>query len=125
MGSTRTRLGSIGGFLTHCGWNSILESIVAGIPLICWPYDYDQSINADLVSKVLRIGLQLETCDRLTIQRTVKTMMGSKMAELQNSIERIAKCAQDGIGHGGCSNHNLKILVEDIKKIKLHSQHDD
>ncbi|KAF3441269.1 hypothetical protein FNV43_RR15182 [Rhamnella rubrinervis] len=116
---------AIGGFLTHCGWNSILESIVAKIPLICWSYDWDQMINAELVSKVLEIGLQLDACDRLTIQRTVQTMMGSKREELQNSIERISECAQHVIGNGGSSNQNLETLVEDIKNIKLNSQHDE
>ncbi|KAF3441184.1 hypothetical protein FNV43_RR15096 [Rhamnella rubrinervis] len=111
--------------LTHCGWNSILESIVAKIPLICWSYDWDQMINAELVSKVLEIGLQLDACDRLTIQRTVQTMMGSKREELQNSIERISECAQHVIGNGGSSNQNLETLVEDIKNIKLNSQHDE
>ena len=32
---------AIGGFLTHSGWNSILESIVARVPMICWPYFAD------------------------------------------------------------------------------------
>ncbi|XP_060671451.1 7-deoxyloganetic acid glucosyltransferase-like [Ziziphus jujuba] len=113
---------SIGGFLTHCGWNSILESIVARIPLICWPQTSDQNINADLVSNVLGAGLELEACDRLIVRRAVENLMGSKREELQNSIDRIAKCAQDVIGAGGSSIHNLGILVEDIKKIKLESQ---
>ncbi|KAJ9536266.1 hypothetical protein OSB04_un000566 [Centaurea solstitialis] len=37
---------SIGGFLTHCGWNSTLESILNGIPMICWPFSVEQQTNS-------------------------------------------------------------------------------
>lgn len=109
---------AVGGFVTHCGWNSILESVMSRIPLICWPYTSDQNINADLVSNVLRIGVELENCDRSTIESTVRDLMDSRKEEFQNSIDKIAKYGQDGIGHGGSSNQNFEILVEDIKRIK-------
>ena len=43
---------AVGGFLTHSRWNSTLESIVAGVPMICWPYFADQQINSRFVSEV-------------------------------------------------------------------------
>jgi hypothetical protein len=94
---------STGGFLTHSGWNSTLESIVAGVPMICWPQIGDQQINSRWVSEVWRIGLDIkDTCDR----STVETMM-----------DRIAKLARDCVGQGGSSYHNLDMLIEDIGKI--------
>ncbi|XP_015897171.4 7-deoxyloganetic acid glucosyltransferase [Ziziphus jujuba] len=109
---------AVGGFLTHCGWNSILESIIARIPMICWPHTNDQNINTDLVCKVLKIGIELEAFNRSSVKSTVETLMGSKRKALQKSVDKFANCAQDGIGHGGSSNHNLEMLVTDIKKIK-------
>ncbi|KAL0402909.1 UNVERIFIED_CONTAM: 7-deoxyloganetic acid glucosyl transferase [Sesamum radiatum] len=40
-----------GGFLTHGGWNSTLESIYEGVPMICWPFYADQQVNSRLVGR--------------------------------------------------------------------------
>ncbi|KAL5530853.1 hypothetical protein ACEPAF_7111 [Sanghuangporus sanghuang] len=48
-----------GWFVTHCGQNSVMEAISRGVPLICWPFDADQPVNAVLASYVLGIGYEL------------------------------------------------------------------
>jgi hypothetical protein len=109
---------STGGFLTHSGWNSTLESIVAGVPMVCWPQLGDQQINSRWVSEVWRIGLDMkDTCDRSTVETMIKTLMKDGREEIMMSMDRIAKLAHDCVSQGGSSYHNLDMLVEDIRKI--------
>ncbi|KAI9066607.1 glycosyltransferase family 1 protein [Trametes sanguinea] len=48
-----------GWFVTHCGQNSVIESIVAGVPMIAWPFNADQPLNAVRISEVLKVGYEL------------------------------------------------------------------
>jgi len=48
---------STGGFMSHCGWNSCLESISMGVPIATWPMHSDQPRNAVLVTEILKVGL--------------------------------------------------------------------
>ena len=48
---------STGGFMSHCGWNSCMESMTMGVPIVAWPMHSDQPRNRVLVTEVLRVGV--------------------------------------------------------------------
>ncbi|CAN6887573.1 unnamed protein product [Brassica oleracea] len=95
-----------GGFLTHCGWNSTIESICEGVPLICKPSFGDQRVNARYISDVWRIGLHLENkIERVEIERAVRTLMkSSEGEEIRKRImpmkETAEKCLEPGASGG-------------------------
>ena len=109
---------AIGGFLTHSGWNSTLESIMAGVPMLCWPSFADQQINSRYVSEVWRIGLDMkDTCDRALVEEMINDLMDERKEELQRSMDRITQLAKKSIVEGGSSYSNFNHLIEDIKSM--------
>lgn len=107
---------AIGGFLTHSGWNSTVESIVEGKPMICWSHNVDKRVNSRLVEKFWQIGLDMkDNCDRCTIERMIKNLMGIKRDEFKKSIDNLSKLANLSVGEGGSSNNDLEALIKDIK----------
>lgn len=51
---------AIGVLITHCGWNSMLESIVGGVPMICRPFFGDHRLNGRMIESVWEIGVNVE-----------------------------------------------------------------
>ncbi|XP_022978080.1 7-deoxyloganetic acid glucosyltransferase-like [Cucurbita maxima] len=107
---------AIGGFLTHCGWNSTLESIVAGVPMICWPQFADQQTNSRYVSEVWRIGVDMkDVCDRETVSQMVNDVMENRRNELMGSVIETAKLAKTSVEEGGSSFRDLERMINDIR----------
>ncbi|TYI73235.1 hypothetical protein E1A91_D07G116800v1 [Gossypium mustelinum] len=66
---------AVGGFWTHCGWNSTIESICEGVPMLCRPFFGDQHLNTSSICNVWKIGLELQNLERGNIERTIKRLM--------------------------------------------------
>ncbi|KAM4093882.1 hypothetical protein ACB094_06G152900 [Castanea mollissima] len=111
---------AVGAFWTHNGWNSTLESICEGVPMICMPCFTDQKVNAKYVSQVWKVGLQLENgLDRLEIERYIKRLMVEKEGEeIRDRISKLKEKAKFSLQQGGCSLQNVDSLVSHISKLE-------
>uniref|UniRef100_K4A0T5 Glycosyltransferase n=1 Tax=Setaria italica TaxID=4555 RepID=K4A0T5_SETIT len=79
---------AMGCFLTHAGWNSTLEAVVAGVPTVCRPISSDQQTNSRFVGAVWRTGLDMkDVCDRAVVERTVREAMES--GEIRRSAQAL------------------------------------
>ncbi|KAF5180698.1 7-deoxyloganetic acid glucosyltransferase [Thalictrum thalictroides] len=111
---------AVGGFVTHSGWNSTLESIIAGLPMVCWPLMGDQQINSRYVSEVWKIGLDMkDICNRSMVEKMVNDLMHNRRDELARSIDEISQMAKKSVSEGGTSWCNMEVLIEDIKSMNL------
>ncbi|XP_059666351.1 7-deoxyloganetic acid glucosyl transferase-like [Cornus florida] len=109
---------AVGGFLTHSGWNSTSESIVSGVPMICWPYFADQTINSRFVGEVWKLGLDMkDTCDRVVIEKMIRDLMDVKKDEFQERANHMAKLAKQAVSENGSSYCNLDNLIKYIKSM--------
>lgn len=111
---------AIGGFLTHSGWNSTLECLYEGVPMICWPFYADQQVNSRLVGEIWKVGLDMkDTCDRVIVEKRIKEVMEVRKGEFLKSAQRMAKLATRSVETAGSSYGNLDRLIKDIKLMSL------
>ncbi|KAL3346249.1 hypothetical protein AABB24_024936, partial [Solanum stoloniferum] len=109
---------AIGGFLTHSGWNSTMESIVERKPMICWAVYVDQRVTSRFVGEVWKIGLDMkDICDRDNIEKVVKDLMVTNKEKLKKSVDKLSMLAEISVGEGGSSYNAFEYLVDDIKKL--------
>ncbi|GMH11145.1 hypothetical protein Nepgr_012986 [Nepenthes gracilis] len=107
-----------GSFVTQCGWNSVLEAIVAGVPMICWPYWGEQSLNSRFVSELYKVGVFMKDndgLDRGTIATTVNEVMELRKGGLMESAAKMATLAKKAVGEGGSSYNDLDRLLDRIR----------
>ncbi|KVH94641.1 UDP-glucuronosyl/UDP-glucosyltransferase [Cynara cardunculus var. scolymus] len=104
---------AVGGFWSHCGWNSTLESISEGIPMICRPVMGDQCVNSRYLSSVWRIGLELEHLERKVIESAIRRLLvDDEGKEMRQRAIHMKEKAKHSLCNGGSSFKFLNDLVE-------------
>ncbi|KAH7842857.1 hypothetical protein Vadar_009853 [Vaccinium darrowii] len=111
-------------FMSHCGWNSCLESITVGVPIAAWPMHSDQPRNAFLVTDILKVGMTVnaweegkEIVSSSTIARAVQRMMGSKEGEeARKRADEIGSATREAVEEGGISRLELDAFIAHITR---------
>ncbi|GLJ48520.1 hypothetical protein SUGI_1023770 [Cryptomeria japonica] len=112
---------SVACFVTQCGWNSTLESITMGVPMICWPYFADQFLDSSFVVDEWRVGLALNVnnegiIDKREVQETVERLLDSKEGvEIREKMSRLKNMARTAVKEGGSSYINFRKFVNAMK----------
>ena len=119
---------SVACFMTHCGWNSSVEAVSSGVPVVTFPQWGDQLTNAKFLVDVFGVGLRLSRGvgeDRLIKRDEIKkclkeAMEGPKAVEIrQNALERQI-AAEKAVAPGGSSDRNIKYFIDEIRKRSLN-----
>ncbi|OWM83710.1 hypothetical protein CDL15_Pgr004140 [Punica granatum] len=123
---------AVGAFLTHCGWNSTLEGICAGVPMVTWPVAAEQFYNEKFITHVLRTGVRVGArrwvgfqegggCDvgKEAIKKAICEVMEGEGAEsIRNKAKALAAMARKAIEEGGSSYCDLNALIEEFGALK-------
>ncbi|XP_037462708.1 DIMBOA UDP-glucosyltransferase BX8-like [Triticum dicoccoides] len=110
---------AVGGFWTHNGWNSTLESVAKGCPMICRPQFADQMMNARYVDAVWGIGFELEgELERNKIGEAIlKLMKGSEGEAMRKRAGELKKTVASCFESGGSSLLAINELIDHVSSL--------
>lgn len=119
---------AVGGFVTHCGWNSVLEGVAAGVPMVTWPLSAEQFFNEKLVVEILKTGTPVgaqewarRTQDREPVrggnieEAVVQLMDGEEAEKMRSRARELGDVAGRAVEEGGSSDTDLNSLLEEIR----------
>ncbi|MQL75838.1 hypothetical protein Taro_008190, partial [Colocasia esculenta] len=119
---------AVGGYVTHCGWNSCLEWITAGLPTMVWPMSTDQFDNEQLQVQMLEVGVSMGGTKQLNTLReeerplvgakevagAVKVLMGGGGGEMQWKARELKEAARAAMREGVSSYDDMGHLIEEL-----------
>ncbi|KAL5747108.1 hypothetical protein ACOSP7_024104 [Xanthoceras sorbifolium] len=117
---------SVGGFWTHCGWNSTIEAVFAGQPLLTLPIHFDQHSNEKQIVENWKIGWRVRekardenAVSRKEIAKLVQKFMDQESVEVQNirkGAKEIREICHRAVEKGGSSEKNLDAFINHVSQ---------
>ncbi|PWA36546.1 UDP-glucuronosyl/UDP-glucosyltransferase [Artemisia annua] len=122
---------ALGGFITHCGWNSTLEAVCAGLPMVTWPHLFDQFLNEKFITEVLKIGVRIgidipadtgeqdkagALVKKEEIKAAIECLMnaGEEGERRRKRAQELAEMAKKAMEEGGSSHLNVITMIQDV-----------
>ncbi|KAM0828966.1 hypothetical protein ACQ4PT_067182 [Festuca glaucescens] len=119
---------ALGGFVTHCGWNSVLEAVSAGVPMVTWPRYADQFYNEKLIVDVLKVGVSVGAKDYASCMETHEVISGEVIAgsitrlmggsleshSIRKKAEELRAKARTAVEKGGASYNDVGLLMDEL-----------
>ncbi|CAJ1977606.1 unnamed protein product [Sphenostylis stenocarpa] len=125
---------AVGGVMTHCGMNTVIETVDAGLPMVTWPLFAEQFFNERLLVDVLKIAVPIgakkwkswsdfgdEIMERGKIGDAIALLMGEgeECEEMRRRVKALSQEAKKAIQIGGSSYNSLKDVIQEMKSFKL------
>ncbi|KAG2239179.1 hypothetical protein Bca52824_090039 [Brassica carinata] len=117
---------AIGGFVTHCGWNSMLESLWFGVPMVTWPLYAEQKVNAFEMVEELGLAVEIRRCIRgdlfegametvtaEDLERAIRRVM-EQDSDVRNRVTEMAEKCHVALIDGGSSKAALRKFIQDV-----------
>ena len=111
---------AIGCFMTHCGWNSTLEALSLGVPMVAMPQWTDQRTNAKFIVDVWKVGVRIKLdgkgfANKEEIELCIREIMeGESGKEMKKNSVKWKKLAIEAVDEGGSSDKNIEEFVEKL-----------
>ncbi|CAN7103290.1 unnamed protein product [Brassica rapa subsp. narinosa] len=113
---------AVGCFMTHCGWNSTMEGLTLGVPMVAMPQWTDQPMNAKYIQDVWKVGVRVKAeketgvAMREEIEFSIKEVMeGEKSKEMKKNAMKWRDLAVKSLSEGGSTDININIFASKIQ----------
>ncbi|KAJ9543565.1 hypothetical protein OSB04_023272 [Centaurea solstitialis] len=116
------RHGSVGGFWSHCGWNSTKEDAYAGVPMLTFPIFFDQVPNSKLIVEDWKMGRSVRVDEGILVTRDeiaklIKSFMNEESEEgkeMRKRAREIKKICRQVTNEGGSAKKDIDLFISDI-----------
>ncbi|ESQ48281.1 hypothetical protein EUTSA_v10020674mg [Eutrema salsugineum] len=106
---------AIGGFVTHCGWNSILESVCAGVPMVAWPLYAEQRFNRVVIVEEIKIAIPMVESETgfvssMEVEKRVREIV--EEGPVRERTKAMKNAAELALTETGSSHTALTVLLQ-------------